>query len=109
MWKLTHLKYGNLWCLITCESSIILKVWHGDQWIVKYVWKLTLLSIIEKEDHCTDLYIYLIQNNVMNENKSEWVSEWVSKLLIIEINIYTENNSAQHRHKYILDHYQSLA
>ena len=34
-----------------------------------------LLSIIEKEDHCTDLYIYLIQNNVKNENKSEWVRE----------------------------------
>jgi len=45
------------------------------------VWKLTLLSIIQNEDHCTDLYIYLIQKNVMNENKSEWVSE---------INIYTQ-------------------
>ena len=46
-------------------------------YIVKYVWKLTLLSIIEKEDHCTDLYIYLIQNNLINENKSEWVGGWV--------------------------------
>ena len=27
-------------------SSIILKVWRGDQWIVYYVGKLTLLSII---------------------------------------------------------------
>jgi len=46
-----------------CESSIILKVWRGDQWIVNYVWKLTLYSIIEKEDHCTDLYIYLFNTD----------------------------------------------
>jgi len=59
------------------KFNYILKVWHGDQWIVKYVWKLTLLSIVEKEDHCTDLYIYLIQNNLINENKSEWVGGWV--------------------------------
>ena len=42
------------------------------------MWKLTLLSIIEKEDHCTDLYIYLIQNNIMKMKVSERTSEWVS-------------------------------
>jgi len=39
------------------------KVWRGDQWIVNYVWKLILLSIIEKEDHCIDLYIYLFNTD----------------------------------------------
>ena len=43
-----------------CKNSIILKFWRGDQWIDN---KLTRLSIIEKEDHCIDLYIYLFNTD----------------------------------------------
>ena len=40
------------------------------------MWKLTLLSIM-KRNIILQIYtfIYLIQNNMMNENESEWVSE----------------------------------